>query len=38
MAECFVRHQDLIWSQAIDDGPALFAVSKLALRLVSLDE
>lgn len=38
MAECFVRHQDLIWAEAIGDDPALFAVSKSAVRRVDLDE
>jgi hypothetical protein len=36
MADCFVRHQDEIWSQAGGDGAALFAVSHATVRHVEL--
>jgi hypothetical protein len=36
MADCFLRHQDLIWSEASGDGPALFAVSRAEIRPVKL--
>ncbi|MGH3470951.1 MAG: hypothetical protein ACRDPG_02745 [Nocardioidaceae bacterium] len=36
MAECFIRHQDRIWSATTGDGPALFAVSRAELRQVDL--
>lgn len=38
MADCFIRHHDAIWSQATGAGAALFAVSKVSLRRVDLDE
>lgn len=36
MADCFIRHQDRIWSASGGDGPALFAVSRAAVREVEL--
>lgn len=36
MTECFIRHQDRIWSAATGDGPALFAVSRAEMRQVYL--
>lgn len=38
MAECFLRHRDAIWAQAVGPEAALFAVSKASLRRVALDE
>lgn len=37
MADCFVRHQAMIWANADRPGPALFAVSKASVRAVDLD-
>jgi hypothetical protein len=36
MADCFIRHQDRIWSEAAGNGPALFAVSRPEVREIDL--
>jgi len=36
MADCFIRHQDRIWSESTGDWPALFAVSRAGIREVDL--
>jgi hypothetical protein len=38
MADCFLRHEELIWTEAKGSGPALFAVSKGGVRRVALGE
>jgi hypothetical protein len=38
MAECFIHHQDRIWSEATGDGPALFAVSRGRVREIDLSD
>jgi hypothetical protein len=38
MAECFIRHQELIWGEATGEHAALFAVSRATVRRVALDE
>jgi hypothetical protein len=38
MADCFIRDQDRIWTEAARTGPALFAVSRHDIREIELDD
>jgi PIN domain-containing protein len=38
MADCFLRHQHRIWTEAARTGPALFAVSRRDVQEVVLDD
>lgn len=38
MAECFIRNQHRIWTEAAGTGPALFAVSRRDIRQINLND
>jgi hypothetical protein len=38
MAELFIAHRDVVWRLAAEKGPALFAVSRGAVRQIDLTD